>query len=80
MPSDCPSCSQAAQVPDCGLFTVSCRQCTARAVSRGPDFFASKQRGTQTRDYRELLERMGLTHEEVLAARDADASHSHAAA
>ncbi len=75
MPSDCVSCSQAAKVPDCGLFTVSCRQCTARAVSRGKNFFDSKKAGRQTSAYRMELHQFGVSHDQVLDAWKADATN-----
>lgn len=50
--------------------------CAARAVSRGVNFHDSKKAGKQTARYRMELEQFGLTHQEVLAAREVDASHA----
>jgi hypothetical protein len=40
------------------------------------NFHDSKKAGKQTARYRMELEQFGLTHQEVLEAREADASHA----
>jgi hypothetical protein len=55
------------------MFYADCRKCDARAVSRSPEFFEARTTGTQTREYRALLKRLGVTHEEVLQAFESDA-------
>lgn len=76
MPSDCPACTEAKTVPHSGSFRAGCRGCAARAVSRGVNFHDSKKAGKQTARYRMELEQFGLTHQEVIAAREVDASHA----
>jgi len=76
MPSDCSACTEASTTPHSGAFRAGCRGCAARAVSRGVNFHDSKKAGKQTARYRMELEQFGLTHQEVLAAREADASHA----
>lgn len=76
MPSDCPACTEAKTVPHSGAFRAGCQGCAARAVSRGVNFYDSKKAGKQTARYRMELEQFGLTHQEVLEAREADASHA----
>jgi hypothetical protein len=58
------------------MFYADCRQCDARAVSRSPEFFEARTTGKQTREYRALLTRLSVTHEEVLQAFEADATRS----
>lgn len=76
MPSDCSACTEASTTPHSGAFRAGCRGCAARAVSRGVNFHDSKKAGKQTGRYRMELEQFGLTHQEVLEAREADASHA----
>lgn len=67
----CADCTASAQGPR-WVFRAGCRGCKARAVARSPDFFRCRVAGRQDKDYRALLARVGLTHDEVLAARQAD--------
>jgi hypothetical protein len=53
-------------------FRAECTGCAARSVSRGQNFFDSDRRGVQTRRYRDELALLGVTHEQVKAARAAD--------
>lgn len=76
----CPACSRAAAEPNYALFNRACTGCHARAVSRSPEFFAAKQAGgkagtPQVDAYLALLERVGLTHDAVRAAWQADATN-----
>lgn len=57
-------------------FTASCVACRARGVARGPAFAESQALGSLTRDYRDQLTRLGLTHDQVKAAGAADAKGS----
>ena len=67
----CPDCAEAA-VRSWWIFRASCRVCTARGVSRGPNFRASRDGGALTRNYREELRLTELTHDDVKAAAAAD--------
>jgi hypothetical protein len=62
-------------------FAANCKICTARAFARGPLFFAARNamRGTAEGEqaraaYRDALERLGVTHEQVRAAAANDAA------
>lgn len=68
----CSACKSASTSPAWGEFRAGCRQCSARAASRSPQFYDARRKGVQTREYRALLEQFGLTHEEVNAAFHAD--------
>lgn len=68
----CNYCTRAASALWHG-FRSGCKGCQARAVSRGLEFFASRQDGKQTRAYRQLLDGLGLTHKQVLEAAENDA-------
>lgn len=70
--SECKDCLKAAVVEWHG-FSAGCQGCAARAVSRGPNYRASRTAGSLTPRYREELALLGVTHDEVKAARAADA-------
>ena len=58
-------------------FTNNCKGCQARALSRGPHYWESAQKGKQSPAYVQQLQKLGLTHAEVKAAHSADAmNHS----
>jgi hypothetical protein len=67
----CRDCTTAAERPHFG-FRSGCKGCAARDVARGPDFHRCKAASRQDRQYRELLARVGLTHDEVVAAAATD--------
>lgn len=67
----CPDCSTAAQVPHF-VFRAGCTDCAARQIARGPDFHRCRTAGKQDRQYRALLARVGVTHEQVVKAAEAD--------
>jgi hypothetical protein len=54
-------------------FRANCPGCAARAVSRGPNYRESHAAGKQTRKYRDELEMLGVSHQQVLEAAKADA-------
>lgn len=67
----CPDCQAAAERHHY-IYRSGCKGCQARAVARGPDFHRCRAEGKQDREYRELLRRVGVTHDEVLQARKVD--------
>lgn len=67
----CPEC-KAAEVGPHHLFRSGCDGCKARAVARGPNFHASLRAGRLTQRYRDELVTLGVTHDEVKAARAKD--------
>lgn len=67
----CPDCATAARELHHG-FTAKCPGCCARAAARSPHYARVKAAGTQDRQYRALLEQMGLSHDQVKAAAAAD--------
>jgi hypothetical protein len=69
--SGCEFCARAAVQMEHG-FHAQCRGCNARVAARSPFFFESRQVRAWTADYRALIERLGVTHEEVLAAAKTD--------
>lgn len=79
-PRQCPACASAKAGPS-GEFRSDCLSCAARAVARSPQFHASRQAGRLLPEYRELLARIGVTHDMVKAAHAEDAeAHDHASA
>lgn len=68
----CPDCTRSAAEPWHG-FLHGCQGCAARAVSRGPNYREALTSGRQTWKYREELQLVGVTHDEVRAAAAADA-------
>lgn len=67
----CADCVQATLGPWHG-FHHGCPGCAARAVARGPNFAKSRAEGTQTRRYRDELDLLKVTHQQVVAAAAAD--------
>lgn len=63
----CTHCTQSRVLPWHG-FQANCRGCAARAAARSPHYARVKANGMQDRHYRALLEKFGLSHEEVKAA------------
>lgn len=73
MTTACPDCEAAAKEV-WHSFRASCSGCAARATSRGPLFHQARRQGRQPQLYREHLARLGLTHDQVKAAANADAA------
>jgi carboxylesterase type B len=69
--SPCEDCATAARELHHG-FRNGCPGCCARAAARSPHFRRVRDNGTQDRQYRALLEQMGLSHDQVKAAAAAD--------
>lgn len=67
----CPACEESAREVS-HLFHAGCQGCKARAAARGPHFRRCRDAGRLDRQYRELLQSFGLTHDEVRAAHAAD--------
>jgi hypothetical protein len=61
------------------MFVVGCPGCMARSAARSPQFFEARQAGKLTPDYRDLLQRLGVTHEAVkaAAAKDFETKEAH---
>lgn len=70
----CQNCSKARAELWHG-FTAGCPGCAARAVSRGPNFRRCRDAGRQDRRYRDELELVGVTHQQVIEAAAADFEH-----
>ena len=72
MKNDCEDCTNASN----GLwhgYKFSCMQCRARMVARGMHYIHSQRMGRQSKEYREELQKHGLSHEDVKAAAEIDA-------
>lgn len=67
----CPDCTAAALGPHWG-FKRACQGCEARAIARGPDFHRCRVAGRQDREYRALLANVGISHDAVVKAAEAD--------
>ncbi|MDI4633308.1 hypothetical protein J7U46_09640 [Pelomonas sp. V22] len=68
----CPDCTRS-QAEMWHGFRSGCKGCQARAASRGPQFFESREAKRQTSAYRRLIESLNLTHQQVLDAYQSDA-------
>lgn len=77
--TDCQDCKRAAVEPWHG-FMATCKQCTARGLARGPDFFRVRNEGRLDNAYLDRLQALGLTHLEVKQAAAEDAMQRGAAA
>ena len=73
----CPDCQTAQARPWHG-FRVDCPGCAARALSRSPAYVESRRRNSLTRPYRTALEKVGVTHAQVLEAAQTDRIRSEA--
>lgn len=62
----CTDCTTARSIQWHG-FTADCKGCIARSVARSPIAFEAKKEGRQTPAYRELLAKLGVTHDQVKA-------------
>lgn len=67
----CKACTTAAQQVS-AMFHAGCPGCMARSAARSPQFHEARQAGKLTPDYRDLLQRLGVTHEAVKAAAAVD--------
>ena len=67
----CEFCAQSAAGP-CHGFRFDCRGCAARTAARSQPFAESRAAKKQTQEYRALIDRLGVTHDEVIAAARAD--------
>jgi hypothetical protein len=67
----CDFCAQAAREM-CHDFSARCRGCIAREVARSQPFFESRRARAWSDEYRGLIARLGVTHDEVLAAAKTD--------
>lgn len=63
----CPDCTRAAS-DVWGGFRTGCQGCKARAVARSPAFAESRSKGLQTREYRQVLDKLQVTHQEAVEA------------
>jgi hypothetical protein len=61
----CPDCTTAKTQTNWGGYQANCQSCKARAISKSLAFWESQKAGKQTPDYRALLKRVGVTHEDV---------------
>lgn len=68
----CPECTAAAE-RTWGVFLAHCPGCIARQVSRSPAYAESREAGRILPAYRSMLARVGLDHQAVKAAAEADA-------
>ena len=60
----CPDCA-ASEVGLWAGFTRTCERCRARMVARSMPCWASRQAGKLTCEYVRLLQKTGLTHQQV---------------
>jgi hypothetical protein len=65
---NCPDCARAKQ-GEWGGFHAHCQGCKARSFRRSPmgreAYLASEKLGRLTPEYRDMLLRVGVTHDEV---------------
>lgn len=67
----CEAC-ESARHGVCATFFSHCQGCAARAASRSPQAHEARALGRQTPEYRDMLARLEVTHEEVKAAHAVD--------
>lgn len=74
----CPDCEQAKATPTWGGYHADCPGCKARMAARSHAFFESRRLGRQTGEYRALLKRLGVDHNQARewAEKDAEARGS----
>jgi hypothetical protein len=64
----CPDCTRA-KLGEWGGFHANCKGCKARSFRRSPmgreAYLASEKLGRLTPEYRDMLLRVGVTHDEV---------------
>lgn len=63
----CPDCINAQARPWHG-YRLDCSGCVARSVARSQAYHDAAAQGRQTREYRQMLQRMDVTHEQVQRA------------
>lgn len=71
-PATCTECAAARLYVHHG-FRADCRGCTARTAARSTEHDAVRRAGRLDTRYLAMLARVGVTHEEAKAARQADA-------
>lgn len=52
----CPNCTKAAVRADWPGYTANCRECLARGIANGPEFWRSRQDGTLRPEYKAALQ------------------------
>jgi len=67
----CPACT-AAQAGPHFEFRAGCKGCEARSLSRALVYVEARRCNRQTADYRAALERVGVTHAQVVEAARTD--------
>lgn len=68
----CHDCTSAAANRLHAGYRSGCKGCQARAIARGPHFHRCRAAGKQDRQYRDLLAAVGVTHEQVMRAAEAE--------
>lgn len=68
----CPSCADAEVNPLSGHFSANCKECSARAIAGGPDFYEVSKARAVTPEYARLMknvfgEEWKSSHERVKA-------------
>ncbi|WP_445286554.1 hypothetical protein [Variovorax atrisoli] len=51
----CPNCNKAAVRADWPGYTANCRECLARGIANGPEYWRSRQDGTLRDEYKAAL-------------------------
>lgn len=64
----CKHCAASERDPKHAIYTSGCQGCKARAMAHSPVFFDFARSGRLTKEYRDALASMGLTHDEVKKA------------
>lgn len=72
MAGDCDFCARLAAGEFHHAIRSDCRGCAARSAARSPFFAESRAAREWSEDYRTLIDRLGVTHDEVLAAARVD--------
>jgi hypothetical protein len=62
----CADCTQARAKPWHG-YRADCPGCKARAAARSPEFHAAHKAGKLTRDYKAVLDGLGVSHDDAKA-------------
>ena len=52
----CPACTEALANRWCGMYHADCRECSARALSHSPMYFAADSADAMTPAYRDALQ------------------------
>jgi len=51
----CPNCDKAATRADWPGYTANCRECLARGIANGPEYWRSRQDGSLREEYKAAL-------------------------